>query len=322
MRPFEELSERGRNLRLRQLAVRAAADAYGLTDPAVRLVSSRSFNTVFRVDAADCRYALRVGDECRIHVEGLEDIEAAWLDLLAADGIVAPLSVTASGERRWVNVSHPGVRGTRVCSLFTWLDGVSLSERLSEVSMFSAGALLAELHDHAATNVAMTDVPANLHADRVVYFHEENRVLTYRSSHGDLFVEAIDRAQVVLDQLWRSPPHEPHLLHGDFGPRNILSWRNRLFPIDFQDLQLGFDLQDVALSLADLRRSTPELAGSFAAGYSSVRRWPELSPAQEAAFAAARSLNAINLGLHLRRSGLGKFLDGHARRVAAWMTTN
>lgn len=322
MRPFAELSERGRILRLRQLAVQAVADDYQLANADVRLLSTRSFNTIFRVTAQGGRYALRVGDACRIHIDGVEDVEAEWLDALAADSISAPVNTPAADTRRWITVSHTGVPEARICSMFTWLDGRPLRERLSEESMMGAGALLAKLHDHAASFVGTTRVPASLHADRVVYFHEENRVRSYRSSHGNLFVDALDRLQHELDQLWRAPPHPPHLLHGDFGSNNVLSWRNKLFPIDFQDLQFGFDVQDVGLSLADLRRSKPELVESFTTGYVSVRPWPELSPSREAAFSAARSLNVMNVGLHLRRSGIAEFLDGHARRVASWMASS
>jgi Ser/Thr protein kinase RdoA (MazF antagonist) len=205
--------------------------------------------------------------------------------------------------------------------MFSWVDGVTLTRRLSAESMAAVGVLLAELHEHAASN---TTEPSTVgtRADRVVYFHSENRVLTHESQHGRLLVEAIDRIQRLLDELWQSPPHRPHLLHGDFGPNNILSWRGRLRPIDFQDLQFGFDLQDLALTCADLNRNYPELLAPFNSGYASVRGWPELSPELESALAAARSLNLMNLGLHLRRPGIERYLDAHATRVANWMDSN
>jgi len=37
-------------------------------------------------------------------------------------------------------------------------------------------------------------------------------------------------------------------------------------------------------------------------------------------FSAARSLNVMNLGLHLRRSGFADRLDDHAARITKWMT--
>ncbi|MEE9413807.1 MAG: hypothetical protein V3V01_00900, partial [Acidimicrobiales bacterium] len=93
-------------------------------------------------------------------------------------------------------------------------------------------------------------------------------------------------------------------------------------PIDFQDLQFGFDLQDVALTSADLNRNYPEMLAPFQSGYASVRGLPELSPELERALAAARSLNLMNLGLHLRRPGIAQYLGGHANRVASWMNSS
>jgi Ser/Thr protein kinase RdoA (MazF antagonist) len=104
-----------------------------------------------------------------------------------------------------------------------------------------------------------------------VYFHDENRVVTYESSYGSLFVEAIDRVQRRLDALWQSPPGRPQLLHGDFGPNNVLESRRHLTVVDFQHLQYGFDLQDVAICMADLRRRAPAMIEPFRASAASGR---------------------------------------------------
>ena len=133
-----------------------------------------------------------------------------------------------------------------------------------------------------------------------------------------MFVEAIDRVQAHLDTLWAAPPHPPHLLHGDLGPQNLMRWRTRLTPIDFQDLQFGFDLQDVAITVADLRRvyADESLIDALIEGYRSVRPWPLNDQALERALGAARSLNVINLGLNLRRPGLAEFVERHSALVA------
>lgn len=319
MRAFAELTDRGKTNRLRLLAADVVATRYGLVDADVRLVSAHSFNTVFQVSTGRDRYAIRVGSECRIHAAGTEDVEAIWLEALREAGITAPVAVPTVDGKHWLNATDPGVPEPRTCSMFTWVDGRPLRERLTEESMTAAGALLAVLHEHAASHTRAEPIPTLLHADRAIYFHEENRVASYRSSYGELFNEATDRIQGELDRLWQSPPHRPHLLHGDFGPNNVVRWRDRLAPIDFQDLQFGFDLQDVGLSLADLGRTTPELKPAFRAGYRSVRAWPELTPDLERALAAARSLNVMNLGLHLQRSGIAGSLDDHGSRVASWM---
>ena len=58
--------------------------------------------------------------------------------------------------------------------------------------------------------------------------------------------------RLPIDALWADPPHPPHLLHGDFHPNNILVWRGRLTPIDFQDALWGFEMQDIAITVTAL----------------------------------------------------------------------
>ncbi len=278
-----------------------------------------SFNTMFALNLDGERRVLRVGNACRIHPIGVEDVEAAWLADLASAGFGVPRNVAADDGSHWVRRSVPDVDVERLCSMFTWVAGRPVADRISAEALASAGALLAELHEHAAAGNTRIAVPAAVHADRVVYFHEEDRVSTHASAYGSLFEEAIDRVQRSIDDLWADPPHRPHLLHGDFGPHNVMSWRGRLAPIDFQDLLFGFDLQDVAITCSDLGRHHPDLVEPFKAGYRSVRSWPRLDPELAATLDAARSLNIMNLRLHLARFGVGAFLDDHGQRIAAWM---
>jgi Ser/Thr protein kinase RdoA (MazF antagonist) len=322
MRPFGELTRAGQARRLGRLATDVLTSAYALRPAAVRPVAAHSFNTVFRVETSGDRFALRVGDEHRIHVVGVEDVEAAWLDALAGEvpGLAASTIVRDASGRPWVTGRDPRVPATRTCTLFTWARGIPLRDRLSADRMRAAGRLLARLHEHVAVTAAIR-VPDGLRATQVIYFEDTERLSNWQSTHGSLFLEAMARAQAALDDLWAAPPHLPHLLHGDFGPQNVMVWRDQLRVIDFQDLRLGFEVQDVGLSLADLARHEPELLEPFRAGYADVRRWPLDDAALAATLAACRSLNLVNLGLNLRRPGIERFLADHAARVRAWMQT-
>src|SRR5689334_22009198 len=118
-----ELSRSQRARRLRPLA-RAALAAYGVeADARMSLLAMHSFNVMFEArTAAFGRVVLRVGDLHRIHADGVEEIEAEWIDALAIDvGIVGPrfiraldgrASVDVSGES---SVSGDGVLGVRRC---------------------------------------------------------------------------------------------------------------------------------------------------------------------------------------------------------------
>ncbi len=304
------------------LAAQVLASDYHLDGAEVRPLAAHSFNTMFLAEPADGRrLVLRVGDAHRIHADGVEDVEAAWLSALSTEvpAVAGPVNVVDGRGRTWTTGRRDGIPGDRVCALFTWVRGRRLLDRLDPAGMMAAGRLMAELHEHAASFEVPIPIPPGAVADRVVYFEDASLIFDYRSPHGDLFVEAIARVQEHTDRLWAAPPHRPHLLHGDFGPQNVLRWRDEVRPIDFQDLLFGFDVQDLGITLTDLGHWSSELIEPFRLGYSQVRSWPAIEPELQAALAVARSLNVMNLGLNLRRPGIADFLDDHASRVLAWM---
>jgi Ser/Thr protein kinase RdoA (MazF antagonist) len=136
-----------------------------------------------------------------------------------------------------------------------------------------------------------------------------------------LVTEAQDRAQRAIDRLWRTPPHVPHLLHGDLHPSNVIAAGERAVVIDFQDLFWGFEHQDLAITISVIRThdEPARLLDAFRAGYVSIRPWPEMSTEELDALLAARRIQQLNLGLHVRKPGLDAFVARHAERLRAWM---
>ncbi|MGZ4791896.1 MAG: phosphotransferase enzyme family protein [Ilumatobacteraceae bacterium] len=287
------------------------------------MIAAHSFNHIFRVDTADDRrYAARVGAPQRIHHEGVEALEASWTNALARAGIPVAAMISDANGRFVVDADSVLVTGRRPISLFTWVSGRPMRDEVSLDVMESVGRMMAEVHDHAAHWQPEVEVPAGVVADRVVYFLDDTLLGTYESSYGNLFREAIDRAQRVIDTLWLHPPHAPHLLHGDFGPHNIMRYRSKLTAIDFQDLRFGFDVQDVGVTVSDLGRRYADstLVDALRRGYSLVRSWPAGDEQLIQALSAARSLNMLNLGLNLRRSRFAEFFDRHAELIGRWMS--
>ena len=322
MRAFDELTKSGRVGRLRLLAIDTLRNDFGIDPIRVSLLASHSFNTLFRADLAGGRpLAVRVG-EVRIHADRVEEVEARWLRALRDDTDISVPTLTAdlAGNHLSAGV-HPLVPGSRYCSVMSWASGRVVLEQFDHFIARRMGVIQATLHEHAAAYVP-PEIPVGIIAKRVVYFGNTSLLAGYESAHGSMFIEAIDRVQAHVDALWKAPPHRPHLLHGDFGPQNVMRHRSTLTPIDFQDLQFGFDVQDVAITVADLRRlfHDESLVSSLVDGYRSVRPWPLTDQPLEKALAAARSLNVINLGLNLRRPGLPEFIDRHSALVAEWMT--
>ena len=97
MHDFEELEPTTQAAMLRHFA-REVLASYPFPKKGLRIqIAARSFNTVLRVRADDgFDGALRLGPRERIHVEGTEEVEVAWMRSLAAAGIVAPPPVIAT----------------------------------------------------------------------------------------------------------------------------------------------------------------------------------------------------------------------------------
>jgi Ser/Thr protein kinase RdoA (MazF antagonist) len=206
--------------------------------------------------------------------------------------------------------------------LFDWVAGRSLRTRLTSPTAAALGRLAAQLHGNAEA-WGLSDAPEVLVADEVLYWRLPARLTAPDFPFSSAFGDALDRAQTVLDELWRSPPHRPYLLHGDLSPANVIAARDgRLVPIDFQDIVWGFDVQDLAISIAALRRAPrgDRLVEAFRDGYTTHRSWPDIRPDLWAALAAARALNQINLTVHLYDPAeLDDYLAAHAERLRTWL---
>jgi len=346
-RPFDTLSRRGQIGRLRTLA-REALRRYDVEVDRVSF-AAQAFNTVFRVDASKgTSYALRVSPAIRIHADGCEALEAAWVTALRRDaGFPTPAVVPSrdASADGWTQVD--GVPEPRSCLLFEWVAGRPLREQMSADLVREVGRLTAVVHDHASADAsflsstspanasadvsvpsshspenASADAPSGaLVADRVLYFRAPNRLDELRPTYGSVLAEAVDRAQRALDALWRNPPHAPHLLHGDIQPGNVMVSRGHVALIDFQDLIWGFEIQDVVIALQALDHfdAAEAFFEAFRAGYEEVRPWPDAEPEIIGALNAARHLNVLNFGMSMGKPGLEPFIARHAEPVAEWM---
>ncbi len=320
-RLFDELTPSGQLRRLRSLALVALRE-YDLQVARVSFVA-RAFNTVFRVDAADGTvYALRMSPSLRIHADGCELAEAAWLDALRRDtGLPFPRAIRANDGSVVVTVADAGVTGARTCVLFEWVNGRRLRERVTEDLVRKVGVQAAVVHEHGAAHRPETAPAGVLVADRVRYLRVPSRWAELAPTYGSVLTDAVERAQVSLDALWRDPPHPPHVLHGDIQTGNVMVERGRVILIDFQDLIWGFEIQDALIALRGLEHSAevPELKAAFRSGYETVRPWPDADDEMVAALRAARHLNILNFGLSVRSPGVDEFVDRHARPIADWM---
>ncbi|MGI9600283.1 MAG: phosphotransferase enzyme family protein [Acidimicrobiales bacterium] len=320
----DHTSRAGQARRLMTRTRRVLIDEYGL-EPSHLRARPPTFNQMVRAVLADgSRVAVRIGSEHRIHPMGVEDIERHWLEHLVGHRyLVAPRVVPDGRGRASVPLEGEGAEPNRVITVFTWVPGRRLRRPVGPGQARQLGELAAQLHLDAATLAVEPRWQQRFRAEGPITFGPRNGLNRWSGGDRALLIDAQARCRAVIDELWRRPPHPPHLLHGDLGPHNVLTSGDALNPVDFQDLLWGFDVQDLGISLSDLRRagSSPAAVDSFRLGYDAVRPWPLTDAGLADAFDAGRSLNLINLALTVARPDHGNYLARHVSVVRAWMAT-
>jgi Ser/Thr protein kinase RdoA (MazF antagonist) len=300
LRSFEQLTERGQILRLRRLAEQVLQE-YDLPVKRISFLA-RFTNFLFRVETVNGeKYVLRIySDHDSTIVENRTEV--FWLNALQRDTdlrVVKPVK-RRDGETITLT-SLPGIPPERRCVLFSWVPGRPLEEHPTPALYYQFGEMMARLHDHSSR----LTLPPDIHPkrwDKVFYYPGERSIynkLEYRHlfppKRVAMMDEAVARCNKLLTSLYKDL-RPPMLIHGDLHFGNIHVARGQLWFLDFEDICLGYPVQDVAISLY-YGRSLPEypdLAAAFQKGYSSVRPWPVETPQQLAGLMTARNANFIN----------------------------
>lgn len=331
MKPYSALTVHGQARRLRQLALNALAH-YELDVARLRLVTN-DMNGIFRIDTRDGeKYILRVtlpeGGHDRDHV----DAEMDWLAALARDtDLSVPRPLPAKDGSLVVEVGAGGVPEARLCEVFSWVPGKNLDEDMSEVNISKLGELMAGLHLHALTYLPPSDLSL-LRYDRVFPFPEP--VLLFDEQFSPLFTlegravyeKAVAWAQESIDHLKASG--EPmRILHNDLHQWNVRVARGVLSPIDFEDLMLGWPVQDIATTLYYFYvENLDTLRDAFQEGYTRHNPWPERHAGEIDSFIAARGLGLANFVLNDPNPAwseqAGEFIERVEKRLLNLMKRN
>lgn len=299
MKPFSSLTERGQALRLRRLALHALTQ-YAMDVLCVRLITN-DMNGIFRVDTMDGqKFVLRVtlpeGGHTLDHVTA----EMDWLAVLTKEtDLSLPKPIPAKNGTLVVEAEAKGVPEPRLCAVFTWVPGKDLAEDLTPENIAKLGELMAKLHTHALS-YQPSQALTLLKFDRVFPFPEP--VVLFDDMYAGLFTskrraiyeKGIAWTQESIDRLKDSG--EPmRILHSDLHQWNVRVSRGVLSPIDFEDLMLGWPVQDIATTLYYLSgESYGELKQAFQEGYTHHSPWPERYPGEIDSFIAARGIGLAN----------------------------
>jgi len=307
MKPFEELTRRGRLRRYRQLA-QVALDAYGLTGARLRFIRSAG-NVTFRVDASDQaplggaseRY-YRNHCVLRIHEPGYQTPEAIrseleWLAALRRDtDLAVPEPVRTLDGALSVEIGIAGVPQRRRCSLLRWMKGQMLTRGLGPGHLSAVGRLMAGLHQHAA-HWQRPAAFARPRYDWEGLFGDNSFVQAPASevwsrlprAYYEPFETVTNQLRQVMDE-WGQGPDAFGLIHADLATgANVLFWSGEARAIDFDDCALGYWMFDVGVALADWRQEAiyPQLRDALLDGYAEIRALPQEQLAHLDLFIAA-----------------------------------
>jgi len=300
MLDFYALTEQGRARRLRKV-VSAALENYPLDFARLRLITN-SQNGVFRLDARDGKkYVMRVCLPQSQAREGIQ-LETAWLEALQRDtDLLLPSPIPTHSGELYCQVSAPGVPEARYCVLFSWVPGRTLDEGLNLENMQRFGALAARLHQHAVTFQPPAELKIRYRYDRIFPFDEPVLLFEPGFTHLlppprlEIFRYAFDRVRQAIERLKASG--EPmRLLHGDLHRWNVKVFRRRLGVLDFEDMMLGWPVQDIGTTLLYFYGDEDYLSNreAFQDGYLSVTPWPETVEGEVDTFIAGRNLVLAN----------------------------
>ncbi|MDH5422927.1 MAG: phosphotransferase [Acidimicrobiia bacterium] len=301
MKPWNQLTERGKFRRLRTLAAAALAN-YAVGDYRMRLVGGFA-NVIYRIDTASATYALRV-DYLQDHTDADVAVELDWLASLEdTDLDVCRVIPTVNGGRS-VYASGDGIPNPRRCVLFEWIPGKPLAEDMTPDRYEQLGSLAARLHV-AGADYQPPSMP--MAWDQVFYWQEPiDPVVYHLDEHAHHFVggrrELLDRAiETVTPAFAQLDPSKAQIIHADLHPWNVHVSRSRMIALDFEDVAWGHRIQDIAITLF-YHRNEPgfdELQTAFESGYRAVAQWPLDYEGQIETFVAARTIMFINFMLNL-----------------------
>lgn len=268
---------------LAELASSALPEFGIASDAEMALVTERE-NAVFRVEARDGVYAVRV-HRAGYHTDAELRSHAAWARALAEEGVVATAATvpTIRGDvlaHAW----HPDVPEPRQVTVLRWVEGSRLadSDTPEPEQYLHIGALMAALHEHASRwaappwfEVLRWDIDGLLGENPTwgpfwdsELVDDEGRQLLQRFR---------EHARHHLQDLGTGPDRFG-LVHGDFLPENLLIGPDETITLlDFDDAGYGWFMFDVATALVvpSMGSQAATTLEQFVQGYRSIRPLPE-----------------------------------------------
>lgn len=301
MKSFNDLTRLGKIRRLRKVAL-AALENYQPDIDWLRFMTIET-NTMFKLQTVDGqKFVLRIYSEEETTLKE-NRAKMFWLNALIRDTDIPVTEPVPRVDGEYISIVEvPGVPGEQRCVLFKWIPGCQLEKSLSAQNYYKFGATLAKLHNHAESLKPLPDWIQPKRWDKVFYYPDEPVVYNTAScaqyfppERIALLDAVIAKANILFAELFAKPENQI-LIHGDLHFWNVHLHRGKLYIIDFEDIMLGYPVQDVAVTLSYGRgwEGYSSWREAFVQGYTTLREWPARNDAEIETLIAARTVMFIN----------------------------
>ena len=255
---------------------------------------NHGFNSSFKVDALDGNsYALRINTNSKKSAAQVE-AEIRLLELIAENRVVdAPVPVRTNLDQAYSKVSLDFLGRDVTAVLNHWIDGEDLGDEITDAELIQLGAAMAKLHKFSK------DIPDELvnicpRIDRTLFNSPDNLRKDeprFDAEMRSLIDQAFEISEVVFAEI--SKNSVPIVIHADLHPSNVLKTSTGLAVIDFDDVGVGYEIQDLAITFFYLR-DMPGKEELVLEGYRSVSKLPKLKESHIEALLLSRQLLLLN----------------------------
>jgi Ser/Thr protein kinase RdoA (MazF antagonist) len=268
-------------------------DQYSVQDAEFENIN-HGFNSSFKVTTSSGdKFALRINTNSKKSPSEIEG-EVLLLEYLANNEVLnSPKPIRTMDGETFSRVQADFLDREILAVLCHWIDGEVIGTEASDQQLFELGAAMGMLHECAAL------IPSNLTSrfskiDRTLFNSPDN--LRKPDSRIDselqrLIADAFKISDEVFQELAKQS--ERILIHADLHPFNALKTQSGLAVIDFDDVGIGYELQDLAITFFYLR-DKPGKEEMVLDGYRSIRNLPQYKPNQIEALLVARQLLLLN----------------------------
>lgn len=260
MKPYDQLTERGRVQRIKALAKQA------LTHYDVEV---ESLSLIYHGENTTFRAKVREMGETHAHLSSHDllvrchrphynsppaiDSELVWLKALHDAGIPVQLPL-ANKEGQWVTfVCNDGLPQGRHCTILRWAQG-RFYDNPKPIHLERLGKLTARLHEHVqGWSVAQTFYRERWDQHRLltdVHGHvpDEKIWSHFSTAQRAVQAQAMDHVYALFEHL-ESVKRSWTLIHSDLHFGNVMFNKDKTIPIDFDDCGYGLPIQDIATTL-------------------------------------------------------------------------